>query len=326
MPEREALEKVIHTIKQEFSVSESNRRPYQFSRWTMKDYVSAIHKSLQDDEAARRWKHHDEKYESNWNLSAVGIIGLAFVFGLGRGSTDIEWIDQNAFGFLCTGLIACTWFVLMSLERASLFAALSKFTSVRVTAGFLFAAGVAVATSDASSSLNAVLGVDASNAPLARAFLVAALFLKLLWPVFVILALLAAVNLLVIFSYFKWMVSRDERSPEYRVFPVAALIFLVASLVLSAVYMGTMRSAFSDKNIPEKAYRLALQLDFNEAAYCLPPIKGHRYLFIGANQNKVLIAPVPMGELTLTSFATTSPSRIDDAPHAVKVVNCNPLP
>lgn len=105
-----------------------------------------------------------------------------------------------------------------------------------------------------------------------------------------------------------------------------ALIFVVSALVVSGIYMMTMRKVFSEANIPEKAYRLALQLDFNEAAYCLQRSSNHRYLFIGANQDKVLIAPLPMGELSLKSFATANVDRIDDAPYAVRVVNCAPLP
>ena len=103
-----------------------------------------------------------------------------------------------------------------------------------------------------------------------------------------------------------------------------ALIFVVAALVISGIYVMTMRRAFSEANIPEKAYRLALQLDFNEVAYCLQKSNNYRYLFIGANQDKVLIAPLPMGELSLKSFATANVNRIDDAPYAVRVVNCVP--
>ncbi len=327
MLSQEKIENDVHAIKQELTSSSSNgKATFAFSRWTTKDFVAAIHKSLLDKESTQRWKLRDEKYESNWNLSAIGIIGLILVIGPGRGSSDFAWIDQNAFAFALSGLIACTWFVLMSLERAALFTALSKFMSVRITVGFLFAAGITVATSDANTALNAVLGVDASNAPLARAFLVAALFLKLLWPAFVVLGILAGINLLVVFAYARWRTVADDRNSEYREFPTMALIFVVSALVVSGIYVMTMRRAFSEENIPEKAYRLALQLDFNEAAYCLQRSSNHRYLFIGTNQDKVLIAPLPMGELSLKSFATANVNRIDDAPYVVRVVSCVPQP
>lgn len=140
--------------------------------------------------------------------------------------------------------------------------------------------------------------------PLARAFLVAALFLKFLWPAFAVLGIIAVVSLLIVSAHLKWCAKDEKFSTEYRKFPVQTLLLALAAIVVSVVYTITMRQAFSEADLPEKAYRLALQLDFNTSAYCLPTQKGQRYLFVGVNQDKVLIAPIPFGETTLRSFAT----------------------
>lgn len=321
-------EKDIRSIRDELTFTARLHKPKSgYSTWTTKDILISMHESADRKDDADRRKRHEEKYESNWNLSAVGVLGLILVFGPGRGSSDIAWIDQNAFAFLVAGLVACTWFVLMSLERGALIATLSRFTLVRVTTGFLFAAGIAYATSDANAVLNAVFSVDASNMPLARAFLVAALFLKLLWPAFAVLGLIAAVSLLIVSAHLKWLAKDEKFSTEYREFPIRTLLLALAAIVVSVIYTNTMRQAFNEADLPEKAYRLALQLDFNTSAYCLPTQDGQRYLFIGVNQDKVLIAPIPLGETTLRSFATErNQGGADFSMPSVRIVSCAPNP
>ncbi|HCX81403.1 MAG TPA: hypothetical protein DHV01_07335 [Rhodoferax sp.] len=298
-----------------------------YSAWTIKDILISMQVRADRKDASDRVKHHQENYENNWNLCVVGVLGLILVIGPGRGGSDIDWIDQNAFAFLVAGLVACTWFVLMSLERGSLLSTLSRFTMVRVTTGFLFAAGIAYATSEANTVLNAVFSVDASSMPLARAFLVAALFLKLLWPAFVVLGIIAVISLLMVSAHLKWWVKDERFSTEYREFPLRTLLLAVAAIVVAAVYTKTMRQAFNEADLPEKAYRLAMQLDFNPSAYCLPTQAGQRYLFIGSNQDKVLIAPIPLGEATLQSFATAKSQGMPDfSLPPVHVVSCASSP
>lgn len=321
-------EKDIRSIRDELtSTSMSDKRKAKYSTWTTKDILISMHESADRKDAADRLKRNEVSYESSWNLSTVGVLGLVLVFGPGRGSPDIAWIDRNAFTFLVAGLVACTWFVLMSLERGALLSTLLRFTLVRVITGFLFAAGIAYATSDANTILNAAFSVDAANMPLARAFLVATLFLKLLWPAFAVLGLIAVVSLLVVSAHLKWWVKDGTFSEEYREFPLKTLLLALAAIVVSVAYSNTMRKAFNETDMPEKAYRLALQLDFNTSAYCLPKQDGQRYLFIGVNQDRVLIAPIPLGETTLRSFAT---ARNQEGPDfslpPVSVVSCSPNP
>jgi hypothetical protein len=147
-------EKDIRLIKDELTSTGMPQKPKSpYSAWTIKDILISMQESADRKDAADRWKRYEENYESNWNLSAVAVLGLVLVFGPGRGGSDIDCIDQNAFAFLVTGLVACTWFVLMSLERGSLLSTLSQFSLVRVTTGFLFAAGIAYATSEANTEM-----------------------------------------------------------------------------------------------------------------------------------------------------------------------------
>ena len=88
MLSQEKIENDVQAIKQELTSSSSNgKTSFPFSRWTTKDFVAAIHKSLLDKENSQRWKLRDEKYDSNWNLSAIGINGLILVIGPGKGSS-----------------------------------------------------------------------------------------------------------------------------------------------------------------------------------------------------------------------------------------------
>ncbi len=321
MVDKKQIENEISAIKAELTSTATNGKPVSFfSRRSLKDIVAAIHLQL----ASRQTAREQEQSANDFSLMTIGVAGLILIAGPGRGSTDIAWVDENAFWFVVFGLVACTWFILMSLERAPLFSLLAKFVSVRITAGFLFASGIAVATSGANTALNAVLGVDAVNAPLARAFLVAALFLKLLWPVFLLLGAIAVINLLSVFSYVRWKGRNDDRDVKYREFPVIELVFVLVAVVFSAIYVKTTTRIFSEANLPEKAYRLALQLDFNKSVYCFQGQPNERYLFIGGNQDKVLIAPIPLEELSWKGFATEDVTGSEDRLKAIRIVGCHP--
>lgn len=319
------MEKEVQEIKRQLSssVRGDNRRLVN-SSWTLRDFLAAIYQHQQEKSVESRTAVGREQHLGDSSLIAIGVMGLILVFGPGRGSVEFEFVERNAFSFLAFGVVLCVWFVLVSLERANLLSYLSKFTTVRLTVGFLFAAGTIFATAEANSVLNSVLGVDASNVPLSRAFLASTLFLKLMWPAFVLLGLLAVARLLGVFAYFKWRASDENGDSGCQEFPVISAIFVVVAVVVSVCYAWSMQRSFDTKYIPKKAYNLALFLDFNDSAYCVPGVSGYKVLFLGASQDRVLVAKSPVNdELSLKSFVTSEGGELDREYQSVQVKACS---
>ncbi|CAN7765061.1 hypothetical protein LJR039_007268 [Pseudorhodoferax sp. LjRoot39] len=278
---------------------------------TMKDLLRAVKHDLSS------LKYHVASSPEETNtvrrtaIVALTAICLILLWSLGYNRPDWDWLHRNQIELFSIGLLAGILAVLLSTEELPLTKAVLSSTSCRIVIGFFFAFMVAVATSNANTALNSITGIDASNMPIARAFLVSALVLKSAWPALFALGLVAAVHAIGLASYVRRVLRREKSVGEIQ---FASIAFVISTTIVGSVYAAVLFKGFREDVLPFKAYLLANKYDFNDRALCLEgliPVElvgNSKFLFVGSGQSTVLVAPQPFqSEIDYNFFFKASP-------------------
>lgn len=293
-----------------------NARSAGYGKSTVKDLLTAIHHKVSALEQRQRYKPVEDTIEKTTATVVLGMLCVFLVWSLGSKPPDSGILKTYSLEITAGGLVAGALAILVSLERMVLLQTLMKSMLVRLVFGFVFALIVAISTSQANTALNQALGVDASNAPIARAMLTAILVIKSGWIVAVALGVTALLHALLLIKSIMKIAKGEDSATDIS---WSSVFFIISSIVLGWSYTSLTSQGFTDEVLPVKAYILAEKFDFNDKALCLTngsnePEVPAKYLFIGASQETVLIGPkLTPNELTASFFTQSDVGlRLDD--------------
>lgn len=261
---------------------------------TLKDLlILANHKLEEINESLR----HTAEQQHSLRISTVLVLGVAclvLVWTLGVNRPDIEFLNKHNIEITIAGLMSGGLSILLAAEGIPLIKVILRSIPCRIAIGFFFALIAAMSTATANGAINQVLGIDASNAPIARALLTAALVLKAMQPIFFALLTAAALQAMAII---RDVVNVFRGDSMFSDISGSTVVVTLCCIVLSVIYLRVLLNGFKDEAIPAKAYILAHRFDFNDRALCLEgrldaaEARHWKYLFVGANQQKVLVGP-----------------------------------
>lgn len=281
-----SVEAMMRSVAEEVT---SSQFPVSRRRRTLKDLVDSIDTNVSSMERRQRSAlaiDQDKKFAAT---VALGVMCFLVAWGLTTNPPDDGFFHDFLLEITALGLLSGALALLVSFEQIPLIQTLLTSNLVRVVFGLLFTLVIAISTSAANSALNAALGIDASNAPIARAMLTAILVIKSGWVVAVLIGFNVLVQLgWLIHDIIKhgWAGLADQISWS-RVFLV------LSSIILAWSYTSMMKGFANEERLPIKAYILAHRFDFNDKAVCIAPAtaEASKYLFVGANQDVVLVGP-----------------------------------
>ncbi|WP_144030103.1 MULTISPECIES: hypothetical protein [unclassified Burkholderia] len=283
----------------------------------MKDHVAELLREARRAKQQRENEKEAEERDKSWAVGAVAV--LAVVLLLVGMSRQGSWLDEYLFSIRlwATGFAAV--FLGVSIERSSFFTRLWAYGFTKLTASIAVSALVVFSTGKASSLINGVFPVDASALPFTRAIVAGLLAFEYAYPLFLVVALFAAVHALVLFGWVRLKLSGEGR---YDGPPVLSVAFLVLSAFVLASYAKWVHKDFSDEAWPAKVYRLAHLLDFDAKYECTNIPKGLSVVFLGPDHARVLLDPNAPQTEDIESFVDARISGQTDIPQQFPVLPC----
>jgi hypothetical protein len=310
-------EETLSAIHEELSLpplSEYDRYPMQ----TVKGYLRQIFEQLRTDSRELKRGEEERKRSEAASLAACGLFGLLLVLASAKVSSDWPWWREYSYFFFVFGTVLTVMFVAASMERSSVIARMLTFNSVKIVFAFVFSGGLIYASSQASSLLNAIFGIDAANLLYTRAILSAVYFLKICQPFVLVLVAFVLIHFITV-----WVATKI--SGDIVSLPWNSILFILGSVLVAASFWWITHGAFGDEQIKQKAYKLAHYLDFSSTAYCVTSPSEQRYLFFGQDHNKVLIDRKLYVEESFEEFlkGTSTPGSVT-VPAAFTIQTCSP--
>lgn len=234
-------------------------------------------------------------------LGIVAFLGLVLFTNSIEPNPDFTFINPYLLVLNVCGVVLALVFICGVLERSSFWKSIWSLTSARWIVYIIFTAMVLVASGKAASQVNAVFGVDATSFPHTYAFTTALILFKLAKPWLIGVAIVA-----LIVSIFAIRQGIKEVVNNYKIW---ALFMPAMTIILGAFVIfrlgGWDNNELSKERLDQKIYLMAQALDLNAEHNCNGIPDTHPVIFLGPTQERVLVAPPPVGDLDFTTFFHT---------------------
>lgn len=297
---KSTTEEILENINKELSGSE--RDVYRGNQRSLKYYVREINYDFSRWIAAKEREIDQKKYELIWALGLIGVIGVMLAITRSA-SSDWEWARDNTLTFRLCAVVLCTLFVGVSLERSAVVRSLWSFTITKFLVSIIVSGLVLYARGKAAGHINEIFHVDASAFPITLIFTTAILVLKFLIPfVLAVTIFLFSVH---IFTGAHWCWAKSK-GKDTQLFPAHSLLTAFVSAVILYFGWGWSTNQLSDPRVPEKIYLMAYALDFSHWNECANVPPGQPIVFLGNDQDSVLVAPHKLPDYDFSTFFEAS--------------------
>jgi hypothetical protein len=291
---------ILENINKELSGSEKDL--YRGNQRSLKYYVREINIDFSRWIAAKEREIDRQKYELTWALGLIGVIGIMLAITRSA-SSDWEWARDNTLTFRLCAVVLCTLFVGISLERSAVVRSLWSFTITKFLVSIIVSGLVLYARGKAAGHINEIFHVDASAFPITLIFTTAILVLKFLVPFVLAVAIfLFSVH---IFTGVHWCWAKFK-GKDTQLFPVYSLLTAFVSAVILYFGWGWSTNQLSNSRVPEKIYLMAYALDFSHWNECANVPPGQPIVFLGNDQESVLVAPHKLIDFDFSTFFEAS--------------------
>ncbi|MBF5007583.1 hypothetical protein [Diaphorobacter caeni] len=249
-------------------------------------------------------------------VAATGVVGLFFVFVLGDllARSGIGWMRDLSPSVFWFGIVFLVFYLIAYISHSEftrhIGGQLASQAALAVFMWFMYTQ----AALQASVLLNRVYGVDASAFPGSS---------QVLTFVQMFLASRPLIYLMIVFSlwhFLRYVLSRQR----------ATRISVFSSLImLSGATIGVMALVFIHERLSEplllkKSYLIAKELDFNPRVHCGRVDLEGVGVFLGPEQQRVLVDAVPStASWTESIYATEASLRSTEVPGSFPVYRCS---
>lgn len=154
-----------------------------------------------------------------------------------------------------------------------------KFTKVITT--FIFSIVLLFCNTKASSLINDLFGISAHDLPYSLAFTTIFYLVNYICNALLFIGVICLIGLIIICV--------SEQLTNKNATPNQNWWTIIVLFIFAAITFGMQNKEVSETSIRQKAYWLALQMDFNQNHYCQNIKKYYSVAFIGSNQEKVIV-------------------------------------
>lgn len=281
--DKDSVDKIASLLSQELY----DYRDYGRGREqnTIKSYIRRLSSRVTGYIANKEQDKFNDQYRESFSLTCLAVISSILLMNGFRSNPGFDFIQENQLIIQLWGVVLATIYVGASIERSSLFRTLWEFSSTKIIASLSFSAVVIYSTGKSAYVINEVFGVDASTFPVTYAFTTAIIVFDTISSFLFALSLLIVLHISDIFGWF-WARYKGH-SYDFPSFHSFAFTIL-ASVIM---YFGWAWSnhELGSETLPGKVYIIASNLDFNSNNKCSNIDDSKPVVFIGENQNAVLV-------------------------------------
>lgn len=254
------------------------------------------------------------------------ICGFLTLYGSRQAASGWDWLDEHRFALKTWGVALSAMFVGIHVERTGLANIMWRSGAAKFLASVGLSALVIYSAGRAASVVNGVFGIDAGALPYARALLTGWIaFTHVAWPLMLVVGVLAAWHLIIVLAYFwhRTWPSDDEAFPSFSWHSLGVVV--MTAVVFGNIGVWLFRT-LDDAQLPTKVYQLARILDFNGKHTCSNLPAGASVVFIGPDQNKVLVDLSLQSTPGLEAFFGREAIGRETPPEKFAVTDCRAAP
>lgn len=212
-------------------------------------------------------------------LSAISLIIIfSYLFNI---DNKEHWARNYLFWGSIGGKIILSILVLNYIYRFNFIRYFFELKFTKFISGLIFSAAVLYSTSKASSLINEIFSVSATNFPYSLTFTTVFYSINYIANILSIIALI----LTIIFVFLELNHYIDKKEFKFDKEKGTIIIFFLFFIIS----LGLQHREFSENSIRFKAYQLALAMDFNKKYSCDGIPSNFSVAYIGNNQQKVII-------------------------------------
>ncbi|MFZ5395448.1 hypothetical protein ACOY72_14795 [Acinetobacter seifertii] len=244
--------------------------------------LTSINKSLKEIEVKGKYKSLIEQNDFFIFFNTLSTISVIFILGFSFNINEPDSLYRNIlfWGSLFSKLVLYILIInyIYRFKFITYFYEL-KFTKVITT--FIFSIILLFCNSKASSLLNDLFGISANDLPYSLTFTTTFYLVNYLSNTLLFIGIICLIGLAII-CVIEALNDKDA-TPNQNWWTIFVL------LIFAIVTFGIQIKEVSESSIRNKAYWLALQMDFNQNYYCRNIKKDYSVAFIGSNQEKVIV-------------------------------------
>lgn len=277
----------IEAIYEELGADDGRRHDLSKPDTLRGNVVSILEKISKIDNYNKEEKRREE-VRIELSLTIIGFIAHVLIWN-DASKSGVEWIHAHAFVIKLWGLAFATVFVGISLERSSIFKSLWSFGFTKVVVSIAVSALMVWSTGQASALINGVFTIDAAAFPYTRAMVTGLLAFQYAYPIFVFVLIMSA-GAHIFMMLTKWKNSNADIANHFpHDLPWFSIGFVMLTIALLYSTATWVVQDFSNDEWPFKVYLLAHALDFDGKYSCIGVPPGLSVVYIGGNQDKVLV-------------------------------------
>ncbi|EXR34303.1 MULTISPECIES: hypothetical protein [Acinetobacter calcoaceticus/baumannii complex] len=249
---------------------------------TIIEELTSINKSVKEIEAKGKFNSLIEQNDFFIFFNTLSTISVIFIvaFAFNINKPDSLYRDILFWGSLFSKLVLYILIInyIYRFKFITYFYEL-KFTKVITT--FIFSIILLFCNSKASAVINDLFGISANDLPYSLTFTTTFYLVNYLSNTLLLIGIICLIGLVII-CVIEALNDKDA-TPNQNWWTIIVL------LVFAFTTFSMQNKEISEISIRQKAYWLALQMDFNQNYYCKNIKKDYKVAFIGSNQEKVIV-------------------------------------
>lgn len=273
---------------------------------TTLEKLTAIEKSVKEIEVKGKYQSLIERDEFFTFFNILSFLSVTLIIGFSININEPDSLHRDIFfwGSLFSKL-ALYILIINYIYRFKFITYFYELKFTKIITTFIFSIVLLFCNTKASSLINELFGVPAHDLPYSLAFTTTFYLINYISNALLIIGVICLIGLVILCVADAF--TDKNATPNQNWWTVAVL------LIFAVTTFGMQNKEVSEASIKQKAYWLALQMDFNKNYYCQNIKKDYSVAFIGSNQEKVIVNmnTVQSKPIKFEDFLTRTPISIN---------------
>ncbi|MEN4982206.1 hypothetical protein [Acinetobacter modestus] len=244
------------------------------------DKLTNIEKSVKEIKGKYQNLIDENEFISFFNI--ISIISITLIISYNLNANEADSILKNF--IFWSAIISKIILFILAINYIYKIEFIRYFYELKLTKTvtlFFFSAVIIFCNSKASSTINDIFEVSASDLPYSLTLTTLLYTINYISNILLIVGIIFSFTLII--NRILKHISDKDIKPDQSWWTIFVFIFI------STVTSGLLFKEFSESSIKYKSYQLAIQMDFNKKYYCRNIPYGFSVAFIGTNQNRVVV-------------------------------------
>ncbi|MDC5439418.1 hypothetical protein OHW88_01325 [Acinetobacter baumannii] len=249
---------------------------------TIIEELTSINKSVKEIEIKGKYQSLIERNDFFFFFNIISSIAILLIvmFSFSTNEPDSIYRDILFWGSLFSKLVLYI-LIINYIYRIKLITYFYELKFTKIITTFIFSIILLFCNSKASSVINDLFGISANDLPYSLTFTTTFYLVNYLSNILLLIGIICLIGLVIICVIDA--LNDTDATPNQNLWTIIVL------LAFAFTTFSMQNKEISEISIRQKAYWLALQMDFNQNYYCKNIKKDYKVAFIGSNQEKVIV-------------------------------------